>query len=333
MATMSDVARLAGVSVSTVSHVVNGTRRVPDGTRTKVLAAMRTLNFEQTPHRRSLSSGVFPTIGLVMSTPSNPYWSALVSAIDSAIAKAGLNLLIVDSRDEPSSEARAVANLLAHHVEGLIVAPTTAWDAETSTLLREHPRPYVVVDRSCSLPVDQVTVDNVAAASRAVGHLLDLGHRRVALIGGARNVVTSLERQRGYVDAHLRRDVEIDAELVTNGESTVDGAARAATRLLALKRPPTAVFVANNSMTIGAMRAMRDAGLRVPTDVALTCFDDHPWTSLFSPRLTTIAQPNDLIGAASVNLLLRRLKDGSAPPRHIKLETTFVHGESCGCAR
>lgn len=332
MATMGDVARQAGVSVSTVSHVVNGTRHIPDETRLRVLASIRDLGYHHTPARRSLSAGARPTVGLVMSGLSNPHWSALVSAIDQAIARAGLDLFVVDSRDDPQVEARVVANLLAHHIAGLIVAPSSGWPSTASTLLREHPRPYVIIDRASELPIDQVTVNNTEASARAVGHLLDRGRARVGMVSGNRAVATSQERLRGYVNAHLQRGLEIDPRLIAGGMSSFEGARVAVASLLALPDPPTALFTANNSMTVGAMGALRAAGMSVPKDLALIGFDDHAWADSFTPRLTTIAQPNQLIGATAVKLLLDRLRSPSGPVQRIRLDTEFMHRESCGCS-
>jgi LacI family transcriptional regulator len=332
MVTMTEVARCAGVSVSTVSHVVNGTRLVAPATRTKVHRAMRLLGYRHHPIARSLAAGSHQTIGLALTAASNPYWVELIQGIDGEATRAGLNLIIVDTRDDARHEAAAVANLLAHHIEGLVIAPAAGWKDLTLPLLRDHPVPYVIVDRiDSSLRVDQVGVENEAATAAVVDHLISIGHTRIGMVAGIPDLSTSTERLRGYRLAHQRADVPVDLSLVQDGASTSEGGRKAALALLDHPEPPTAVFAANNNMTIGALAAFRAAGVRVPRDLAVTAFDDFAWADLFSPGLTTVAQPSTAIGARAVQLLLRRMTDPGAPPQTVRLPAEIMHRESCGC--
>lgn len=329
---MSEVARSAGVSVSTVSHVVNGTRLVAPATRAKVHRAMRLLGYRHHPIARSLAASSHQTIGLALTAASNPYWVELIQGIDGEATRAGLNLIIVDTRDDARHEAAAIANLLAHHIEGLVIAPAAGWKDLTLPLLRDHPVPYVIVDRiDPVLRVDQVGVENETATAAVVDHLISLGHTRIGMVSGIPDLSTSTERLRGFRLAHQRADLPVDPSLVVDGASTSEGGRKAALALLDHPSPPTAVFAANNNMTIGALAAFRAAGVRVPRDLAVTAFDDFAWADLFSPGLTTVAQPSTAIGARAVQLLLRRMTDPAAPPHTVRLPAEIMHRESCGC--
>jgi LacI family transcriptional regulator len=332
MVTMTEVAQTAGVSVSTVSHVVNGTRLVAPATRAKVHRAMRLLGYRHHPIARSLAAGSHQTIGLALTAASNPYWVELIQGIDGEATRAGLNLIIVDTRDNARHEAAAVANLLAHHIEGLVIAPAVGWKDLTLPLLRDHPVPYVLVDRiDPVLRVDQVGVENETATAAVVDHLISIGHTRIGMVAGIPDLSTSTERLHGFRLAHQRADLPVDQSLIVDGASTSEGGRKAALALLDHPEPPTAVFAANNNMTIGALAAFRAAGVRVPRDLAVTAFDDFAWADLFSPGLTTVAQPSTAIGARAVQLLLRRMTDPGAPPQTIRLPAEIMHRESCGC--
>lgn len=330
---MSQVAEAAGVSVSTVSHVVNGTRPVSSASRDKVLAAMQALGYRYRPAARSLGVGGSRTIGFTATAFSNPFWAELVAAIDNAVNAAGMQLLIVDTQDDPRREARAVANLLAHHVDGLVMAPSAGWRQATLPILRERAIPYVLIDRLEDVRVDQVTIDNVGPAEALVSHLLDLGHRRIGIVTGADGLSTSSERVEGFASAHRKRGLVVDPTVMVSGYSTYDGGAAAMASLLELPDPITAVFTANNSMTMGVMSTLKERGLRVPADLAVVCFDDHPWADSFEPGLTVVAQPNAAIGATAVQLLTRRLADEGASPKVVRLAGEIVHRVSCGCGR
>jgi len=331
---MTEVARSAGVSVSTVSHVVNGTRLVAPATREKVHRAMRLLGYEHHPIARSLAAGSNRTIGLALTAASNPYWVELVQGIDGEATRAGLNLLIVDTRDNARHESAAVANLLAHHIEGLVIAPADGWRDLTLPLLRDHPVPYVIVDRiDPDLRADQVGVENEASTAAVIDHLISIGHSRIGMVAGISGLSTSSERLRGFRLAHQRADLPVDPALIVDGASTSEGGRRAALALLDLPNPPTAVFAANNDMTIGTLAALKAFGIRVPRDLAVAAFDDFAWADLFSPGLTTVAQPSAAIGARAVQLLLRRMTDPEAPPQTIRLPAEIMHRESCGCLR
>lgn len=330
--TMTMVANACGVSVSTVSHVINGTRPVAPNTRALVQDAMDRLGFVHHPASRSLAAGSSTTIGLVMPSMGDPFWPQLVQGLHAEAQRHDLQLLMVETGEDPWEQQRVVANLLAHHVSGLIIAPTAGWEQATLKLLTERPTPYVLLDRFSDVAVDQVGVENEAGAYALVSHLLSLGHTRVGMIAGLGGLSTSSERVTGYERALQRHGLALDPALVVSGLSTEEGGYRAMRQMLALPTPPTAVFGGNVAMTLGAFGAICDAGLRVPADVAVVTFDDLPWCDNFEPRLTAVAHPAYAIGARAIQLLARRMRDPEAPTQVLRLGGEIVHRTSCGCA-
>ena len=328
--TMSDVARHAGVSVSTVSHVLNKTRPVADATVRAVLDAVAHVGYVPDAVARALSDSGYGTIGLAMSALSNPYFSNVVHGIDRHASAAGYSLLLADTHDEHDTEIKAVSELLRRRVSAILLAPSG--DGSTAIhYARQVAIPIVVIDRFVPAQVDQIAVDNVEPTAALVEHLASVGHTRIAMITGRRGLATTSERLTGYRAGLTRTGLRPDSSLEADGDSTEDGAAQAVRRLLDLRRPPTALVTGNNRMTIGSMRALRDAGLGVPHDMALVSFDDFEWADLFQPRLTAIAQPALSIGEQAVAMALSRIRDPQLPPRKVTINPTFAHRESCGC--
>ncbi|MFD7393343.1 LacI family DNA-binding transcriptional regulator [Streptomyces sp. NPDC059852] len=337
MATMADVARSAGVSVATVSHVVNGTRPVLPHTRRAVLDAMDELGYTPNTLARSLVTSRTRSIGLAVSAISNPYFTEILQGVEAAALEHGYGLLLADPHDDPHHERKVVQLLHERRVDGMIVAPSPD-PRELLAYLGRHKVPAVLLDRVVDLPADgslvcdQICAESAAPMARLVTHLAGLGHRRIGMVAGLPGLSTTVERLAGYRDGLASFGLAYDEGLVVHGDSASRGAEQATAALLALASPPTALVTANNAMTIGALRALRDHGLSVPGDIALCCFDDFAWADLFSPRLTAIAQPSRDIGAEAVRVLLDRLAEPAAPARTLRLPSTFVHRTSCGCA-
>jgi LacI family transcriptional regulator len=326
---MADVATLAGVSISTVSHVLNKTRAVAPDTSRAVHDAVAHCGYIPERAARLQSEG-FGTIGLAMSAMSNPYFSDVVHGIDRHASAAGYSLLLADTHDDGDTELRAVGELLRRKVSAIVLAPSG--DAErTLAYVRGSGTPVVVLDRFVDVEVDQIGVENTEATARLVDHLAEIGHTRIAMVSGRPTIATTAERVRGYRLGLDRSGVPARGDYLVSGDSYADPAQRAVAELLALPEPPTAIVVGNNQMTIGAMRGLRDAGRQVPADIALVAFDDFEWSDLFHPRLTAIAQPTPAIGEQAFGLALSRINDRSVPPRRVQIRPTFVHRESCGC--
>ncbi|MFJ5528348.1 LacI family DNA-binding transcriptional regulator [Streptomyces sp. NPDC093261] len=380
MATMADVARNAGVSVATVSHVLNGTRPVLPHTRRAVLDAIDELGYTPNTLARSLVTSRTRSIGLAVSAISNPYFTEILQGVEARAREHGYGLLIADPHDDPEHEREVVRLLHERRVDGVIVAPS-AHPRGLLALLARHRVPTVFLDRLVSpapatphehtpatsarhedtpardvhttgsparhahtrnstardeparspFHFDQVCAESAAPMAHLVTHLAVLGHRRIGLVAGLPGLSTTTERISGYRHGLAAAGLPHDERLVAHGDSAAEGAQRATAALLSLATPPTALVTANNAMTIGALRALRDHGLSVPDDLALVCFDDFAWADLFSPRLTAIAQPGKEIGAEAVRLLLERLDAPDRPSRTVRLPCTFVHRTSCGC--
>ncbi len=328
--TMTAVARDAGVSVSTVSHVVNGTRPVNRETRRLVMESIERLGYRQRPVAGSLAAGSTETFGLAQGLTENPGLRELVDGVEEETRRRGAQLLIVDSHDDPAHEERVVAHLLAHHVTGMLITPSLGWEGAALRLLRERRVPFVVLDRPQSLPVDQVGVENEVSSAALVDHLLHRGHERVAFVGGPA-LSTVRERRAGYELAHHRRDLTVDPRLVVQGCRTQEEARRAVQVLLAAPHPPDALYTSSEALTVGALRALRTAGLRVPEDIAMVCFDEPPWSGVAEPSMTTVRQPSFAIGARAVQLLVRRLSTPEIPHQSLRLAGEIVHRRSCGC--
>ncbi|MFE4963969.1 LacI family DNA-binding transcriptional regulator [Streptomyces sp. NPDC056660] len=336
MPTMADVARSAGVSVATVSHVLNETRPVLPHTRQAVLDAIEELGYTPNTLARSLVTSRTHSIGLAVSAISNPYFTEILQGVEAAALEHGYSLLIADPHDDPEHERKVVQLLHERRVDGVIVAPSADPRALLAYLDR-HAVPTVLLDRvidgraDTAPRFDQVCAENTEPTARLVTHLAGLGHRRIGLVAGLPGLSTTGERITGYRQGLDSAGLPLDEGLVVPGHSESAGAERATAALMSLTVPPTALVTANNAMTIGALRALRAHGLSVPDDIALCCFDDFAWADLFSPRLTAVAQPSREIGVEAVRVLLERLAAPDRPARTVRLPCTFVHRTSCGC--
>ncbi|MDN5919173.1 MAG: LacI family transcriptional regulator [Pseudonocardia sp.] len=326
---MAEVARLAGVSTATVSHVLNGTRRVRAATRAQVLDAMAAVDYTPNQVARSLATSRTTTIGLALSAISNPYFGELLHAVENEAAAAGYTLLLVDPHEDPSYEGTVVRRL-RNRVDGVLLAPSS--DAgDTLAELAAQRVPTVLVDRLVGGAHDQIGTENVEPVAELVTHLAAGGHTRIGFVAGHAGLATTVERLDGFRLGMGRAGLAVDETLVVDGDSESEPARRAVTALLDRPDRPTAVITANNAMTIGGMQGLHAAGLRVPDDVALVAFDDFPWADAFRPRLTVIAQPFAEIGREAVRMLLARMDSPDTPPRTVRLPARFVHRESCGC--
>ncbi len=331
MVTMEDVARVAGVSVTTVSHVINRTRPASKRTTERVLAAVERTGYSPNTIARALARSRTQSLGLAISGLANPYFTDVIAAVERAAMRAGHTLLLGDTREDPEQELRIVRALVERRVDGLLLAPSAGAGDHALRYLAAHAMPTVLLDRIMDAGLDQVASEAEGPTAQLVEHLAARGHRRIGMVTGMAGISTTTERIRGYRLGLLRAGLAEDSALVAEGGSEHDRARAATHGLLALADPPTAIVSGNNHMTIGILRALAERGLRVPNDIALVAFDDFEWADLFEPRLTVIAQPTAELGERAVALLLARLEDPERPPRTVRLETTFVHRDSCGC--
>lgn len=330
-ATMRDVAALAGVSISTISHVLNGTRAVPDKTRDRVQKAVAATGYTPNSVARSLKRAETRTIGIAIGDITNPHFTAVVDGIETAARERGYTVILVGIGESAARETEGLDALLGRRVDGLIVAPSADGGAAAVDRVLRHRLPVVQIDRVANTACDAVTAANAQGARGLVRHLAMCGHRRIGMLTGLPGLSSTRERIAGYRAGLRDADLAYDPALLASGEYSAEPARRATASLLALSDRPTALFASNNLMTLGAMQAFVEAGLRVPDDIALVAFDDFAWTDLFHPRLTTAAQPCRQIGATAVRLLLERLATPDLKPRVIRLPVELRHRESCGC--
>ena len=332
-ATMADVAERAGVAVSTVSHVVNGTRTVSPATRERVLEVIEETGYLPNRVARSLVTSDTHLIGIVMSALTNRFFVPVVAAIDRAGRRHGYSSVLADSRDQVASEAEAVNMLLSRRVDGMVLAPLVGDKRTVLDKLLDEQVPTVLIDRFLDDRFDQVGVENVEAMAGLVEHLAALGHARIALVSGLRGLPTTQERIAGYEVGLERAGLRRDRGLIVSGKSAAGPAERAVGQLLGHKCAPTAIVSGNNYMTIGVLRALRERGMRVPDDMAVVAYDDLEFADVFQPRLTVVAQPVAQIASKAVELLIRRMtgKGGNREPQRAQLPGVFVHRESCGC--
>jgi len=317
------------VSTSTVSHVLNGTRKVSPATVQAVQRAIQELGYIPNTLARSLARSSTNTIGVAISALSNHYFSETVHAIETECAKHGYMMLFVDTHDDPEQELRVVTALHHRRVDGIVLALSN--DSKALEYLRTNQIPAVLVDRMMSAQFDQVGVENTQATQALITHLIGHGHRRIGFIAGRTGFSTTDERVAGYKAALQAAGLAFDPQLLVNGGSNTEPARQATVQLLGLDAPPTAIMAGNNLMTLGAMHALRDAQIEVPGQMALVGFDDFDWADFFVPRLTLIAQPVNDLGARAVHLLLQRMATPEATPHSVRLTPSLQLRNSCGC--
>ena len=331
MATMDDVAKAANVSVTTVSHVLNGTRKVHPDTEKLVRAAVQEVGYIQNSLARSLAMSATNTIGVAIPTFANHYFSEVVRSIENECMKNGLMMLFSDTHDDPDQELKIVQAFHQRRVDGVVLAPADDGRLESLAYLRNNKIPGVLVDHLLTQGFDQVGVKNKVAVQELIAHLIGHGHTRIGFISGAAWNSTSAERLDGYRAALKSAGIPYDETLVRCGESAIEPAQVATRQLLALDSRPTAIMTSNNLMTIGAMRALREVKIDVPQDMAFVGFDDFDWADLFNPRLTVMAQPLEEIGAKALKLLIKRIKNPEGSRQTIRLQPTIQIRNSCGC--
>lgn len=333
VATISDVARRAGVATSTVSHVLNGTRTVSPRTAHAVREAIRDVGYTPNILARALARSATDTIGLAMSASANRYFIDVINAIEEECARLGMTVLLANTRDDPDEELKVVSEFHRRRVDGIVIAPSG--DDRTGGLpyLRANRIPAVMVDRLPSEGFDGIGVENRRAMAALVDHLAARGHARIGLVAGQAGFTTTSERVEGYRDGLRAHGLQGDAALVSVGHGGIASARDAAQRMMALARPPTAFLGGNNLTTLGIMNAIRDAGLRVPADVSLAGFDDFEWSDSFTPRLTVMAQPCLEIGRKAADRLKFRIGNRLAAPVLERLDPVLTIRDSCGPVR
>jgi DNA-binding LacI/PurR family transcriptional regulator len=329
MPTIKDVAQKAGVSLATVSRVLNGYPYVADDVRARVLDAIEILNYHPSRVAQRLRAPQSRLIGVIFSDIKNPFYTLALSGIEQILSEQGLSVLIGNSNSNRDREDNFIALMKAEDVAGLIIAPV--W--EDSAVLAEIVHsglPVVVIDRNPShLGVDTVLADNLMGAYTAIQHLIQLGHTRIAILNGPQHLTSGRERYTGFLQAIEEAGLTVDPDLVRFGDYQLESGYRLTHELLALAHLPTALFIANNLMTIGALNAIHEANCRIPDDIAVIGFDDLPWAISLNPPLTTVAQPTFDIGVRAAELLLDHIANPDRPAHTVVLNTQLIVRASC----
>ncbi len=321
-ASLRDVAELAGVSVGTVSHVLNHPERVSEALREKVTAAITELNFVRSGAARQLRQGHSNMVGLVVFDIGNPFYTDAARAIEDTLAASDLALVISSSDAEPHREARVLRTLIEQQVRGVIITPSEG-TAALLPMLRERGIPVVLLDSPGDIEgYASVGVDDVAGGAMAVRHLLDRGHRLIAMITGPMSVRQARQRLRGARQAITEAGLDPEKILVpVETEAFTANAGEAAMSLLLERREvPTATFAANDVMMIGAMRSLRRQGVRIPAEMALVGYDDIMVASELITPLSSVHQPMAELGRTAAELLL----DPDADERHVVFQPNLV---------
>ncbi len=330
--TLEDIAKMSGVSRSTVSRVINGSPNVSEQTRTKVLDLIQNIGFQQNLAARGLASGRTRVIGLVIPTGlttifSDPYFPLLLQGAASACYAREYSVMLWLA--EPEYERKTINQVLYNGlIDGIIVASMLT-DDPLIDRLSESRRPFITIGRHPTNDrINFVDVDNRAGAHQGVSYILHTGRRRVAVINGPRNMIAGVDRYQGYQDALRERGLRLQPELVTEGEFSDLSGYLAMKRLLPQR--PDAVFVASDAMAFAAMRAIHEAGLCIPEDIAVVGFDDIPAAATSKPPLTTVRQPIVRTGAIAAEMLIDIIEHPDDQPRRIVLPTELVIRDSCG---
>jgi len=331
-ATIRDVARLAGVSKSTVSRVLNGDPNVSDESRSAVMAAIKEVRYTPNALARGLSTRKTGTIGLIISDITNPFHAEVARGVEDLAADYESNVILCNTDGRPKKEAAYVDLLLEKRVDGIIFT-SVKMDESDVTELRAKRVPFVFAGRTLpDVDADSVVVDNVLGGFQATNHLLGLGHRKIAYIAGPSHVSASVDRYEGYCQALRKAGVEPDPEFVAEGDFRQEGGYRAMSLLLSRGLPVTAVFAANDYMAIGALEAILEGGRKVPEDIAVVGFDDILFAGLHLVQLTTVAQPKYDMGAIAARILFERISSSSKdrPWHRVVLPPRLVIRRTCG---
>lgn len=330
MTTMRDVAERAGVSLTTVSHVINRTRFVSDDVTTRVQQAMEDLNYRPNELARSLRRGQTKTLGLILPDSANPYFAEIGHAIEATSSTLGYNVILCNTHGAEDQEEHYINVLRNKQVDGIIFVATGDKASSISDTLGEN-FPILLVDRELvGVHTDVIIVDNHQGGLLATRHLLELGHRRVACISGPSTVRPSAERISGYIQALEEYGLAFDSNLFRTGDFHPNSGYLAALDLLQQPDPPTAIFTCNDLMAIGVIRAASETGCSIPADLALVGFDNIELAEYTIPPLTTISQPIEWMGEIAAKKLIQRIEeeDSMEPTRQLLPVELVVRGSS-----
>ena len=331
-ASIYDVARESGVSVFTVSEVVNKKSHVSKKLRDRVEKTIRKLNYRPNLIARSLAKQKTHTIGMIVPDIANPFFPMVVRGAEDAAQKHGYNLLLCNSDDSLEKEERAIELLLSKRVDGILLTKAVGdFRAPLRQMIKEVKIPFVLVMRTYpKLTANAVITDDYQGAYDAVCHLARAGRRRIGLISGPLKVSNAVARWQGFHDSLKAMGLPFEKELIVEGDYRIESGYRAGHALLSHR--PDGIYVANHLMTVGLLKAAEEMGLGCPEDFGLVSFDDYPWLGIFRPRLTTVELPKHQLGSEAAELLIKRISGDRSKTVLLKLQPELRIRESCGFA-
>jgi len=326
MASLQEVAARAKVSIATVSRVLNKSDKVVAETRAVVEQALRDLGYRpsRVARRLRMKDGRAHLVGLIIPDIQNPFYAEIARGVEDAAYAAEYALLLCNSDENLEKERFYLDVMISESVDGVVLPPFDETDVAVIELVKTG-MPVVCVDRSLAkVKTDLVEVDNYRGAYDAASHLIEKGHRQIGMIEGRTHVSTSRERRRGYLDALTEAGIPVRKDLIRAGDFRQESGRLLAGELLDLRKPPTALFVFNNLMTVGALAAVHQRGLKVPKDVAIVGFDDLPWAESLDPPLTVVRQPAYDVGRQAMEMLLKRIMEPTRAPVTVRLLPELV---------
>ena len=329
MSTIGDVAKRAGVSMMTVSRVINNSGYISQETRQRVEQAIAELGYVPNALARSLCFKQTKTLALVLTDITNPFFTTVARGVEDTASEQGFSVMFCNTDESQADEAEYLNVIVQKQVDGVLLVPAAS-APDSARFLRERNVPFVVLDRRIrGDEVDTVRGDSEQGAFDLTQHLLSLGHRRIGMLSGPSVVTTAADRVAGYRRALLEAGAPPDDSLILEGPYTLDSGYMLAEQILTHDLRPTALVAANNFIAIGALRALRAAGLRVPKDMSLVAFDDLPAPIVIDPFFTVVSQPAYEMGQRATALLLERLAgNGPAALQDIVLPTQLIVRDS-----
>ena len=329
MLKIADVAERAGVSKTTVSHVLSGKRPVASATRERIEQVIEELGFRPNLQARSLRMQRTQMIALIIPDITNPYYPVLARGLQDALVEEGYHAFLCNTDGDKEQESAFIADAVQYKVDGIIVSSLHERTQDVLDFIKESITFVSLGPCIEHVEVDRVSTDDQQGVVSAMRYLIQRGHRRIGMIGGGLALTTSRARLAGYRAALQEADIPFNAALVAQGDFMRASGAQAMHRLMAQQQQPTAVFCANDLMAIGAMDVARELGMRIPADVAIIGYDDIEAASLVAPALTTVLNPGYEIGKAAGQLLLERVQGKyQGPGRRVVIPHRFIQRES-----
>lgn len=329
--TMKDIAKEASVSVATVSHVINKTKKISEDTQNKVLSVIKRYNYVPNSAAKNLRQQSTKTAGLVVSSFPDSFVTEMIFGVEERAKEMGYNLLLVNTNEDSEYEEKTINLLHSKLVDGIILSPTSG-DIQYLQKYTNDNFPIVMVNRYDSQidNIPRVTGDNYQLGYDATSHLLKHGHKKIGFVFSYPNVSTTDDRSRGYQEALNQFGIPFNEDYLVQGFATVKGGSSAVQQLLKQDKDITALFVQNDLMTIGAIGKIKELGLSIPNDVAIIGFGDFSSSHIIQPPVTNIVLPPETIGRTAFDVLLNKINNPNYM-NHIELPPSMIIRKSCGC--